>query len=84
MYLFQVRLARQGAPGALNMAEDTVQPGTTRRELLRKGLFVAPTVLTLTAIPSFASAGSENGRKRKWGEDKRRWKGPSTGNWRND
>jgi hypothetical protein len=31
---------------------------TTRREVLRKGLFVAPAILTLAAVPSFASAGS--------------------------
>ena len=31
---------------------------TTRREVLRKGFFVAPAILTLAAAPSFASAGS--------------------------
>jgi hypothetical protein len=41
------------------MAEDT--PGTTRRDLLRKGLFVAPAILTLAAVPSSASAGSDSG-----------------------
>jgi hypothetical protein len=37
------------------MRQDT---DTTRREILRKGLFVAPAILTLVAAPSFASAGS--------------------------
>lgn len=36
----------------------------TRREVLRKGVFVAPAILTLAAVPSFASAGSD------WGEGK--------------
>jgi len=31
---------------------------TTRREVLTKALYVTPVILTLTAIPSFASAGS--------------------------
>jgi hypothetical protein len=30
----------------------------TRREVLRKSVFVAPVILTLTAVPSFASAAS--------------------------
>jgi hypothetical protein len=35
--------------------------GTTRRDVLRKAAFVAPVVLTLAAVPSFASAGSGDG-----------------------
>jgi hypothetical protein len=31
---------------------------TTRREVIRKAVYVAPAILTLVAIPSFASAGS--------------------------
>ncbi len=31
---------------------------TTRREVLKKGAFVAPVILTLAAVPSFASAAS--------------------------
>ena len=31
---------------------------TTRREILRKAVFIAPVVLTLPVIPSFAKAGS--------------------------
>jgi len=31
---------------------------TTRREVLKKAVFVAPVILTLSAVPSFASAGS--------------------------
>jgi hypothetical protein len=32
----------------------------TRRELLKKILYVAPVILTLAVAPSFASAGSGN------------------------
>ena len=31
---------------------------TTRREILRKAVFIAPVILTLPVIPSFAKAGS--------------------------
>jgi hypothetical protein len=31
---------------------------TTRRELIQKAVYVAPAILTLVAIPTFASAGS--------------------------
>ena len=31
---------------------------TTRREVLRKAVFIAPAILTLAVIPSFAKAGS--------------------------
>jgi hypothetical protein len=44
------------------MSVEPSPPGTTRREVLKKGVFVAPVVLTLTAVPSFASAGSGSGR----------------------
>ncbi len=38
---------------------DTVPTSeTTRREVLAKALYVTPLILTLTAVPSFASAGS--------------------------
>lgn len=40
------------------MAEDPDPAGTTRRELLAKSVFVTPAILTLAAVPSFASAGS--------------------------
>jgi len=33
---------------------------TTRREILRKAVFVAPVILTLPVIPSFAKAGSDS------------------------
>jgi hypothetical protein len=35
---------------------------STRRELLKKAAYVPPAILTLAAIPSFASAGSESSR----------------------
>jgi len=34
-------------------------PDTTRRDVLRKAVFVAPVILTLPVIPSFAKAGSD-------------------------
>jgi hypothetical protein len=37
------------------------QHQTTRREVLKKAIFVAPVILTLPALPSFASAGSQPG-----------------------
>lgn len=33
---------------------------STRREFLQKAMYVPPAILTLVAIPSFASAGSGN------------------------
>jgi hypothetical protein len=40
------------------MAEERKASETTRREVLQKLPFVVPAVLTLAAVPSFASAGS--------------------------
>jgi hypothetical protein len=54
--------------GEMAMAEET--RGTTRREVLRKGLFVAPTILTLAAVPSFASAGSDKYKEEKEEKEK--------------
>jgi hypothetical protein len=34
---------------------------TTRRDILRKAVFIAPVILTLPVIPSFAKAGSDSG-----------------------
>jgi len=34
---------------------------TTRRDVLRKVVFIAPVILTLPVIPSFAKAGSSAG-----------------------
>jgi len=33
---------------------------TTRREILKKTVFVTPVILTLPVVPSFASAGSHH------------------------
>jgi hypothetical protein len=46
--------------GGLDMAEEFTADETSRREVLKRGLFVAPAILTLAAVPSFASAGSGN------------------------
>ena len=35
-------------------------PDATRRDVLRKTVFVAPVILSLPVIPSFAKAGSES------------------------
>ena len=40
------------------MAEEHKAAETTRRDVLQKAVFVAPVVLTLAAVPSFASVGS--------------------------
>jgi hypothetical protein len=47
------------------MAEEQKAPETTRREVLQKAAFVAPVVLSLAAVPSFASAGSGKEEKDK-------------------
>jgi len=36
-------------------------PDTTRRDVLRKAVFITPVILTLPVIPSFARAGSNEG-----------------------
>ncbi len=49
---------------------------TTRRELLKKAMYVPPAILTLAALPSFASAGSGNDASasgpKSGGEEERR------------
>jgi hypothetical protein len=37
---------------------------TTRRDVLRKAVFIAPVILTLPVLPSFAKAGSSGGDDR--------------------
>jgi len=37
---------------------------TTRRDVLRKAVFVTPLILTLPVFPSFAKAGSNGGDER--------------------
>lgn len=54
-----------------------------RREFLKKVAYVAPVVLTLRAVPSFASGGSPRGdkgvRDRGKGEGKGKGKGKGNG-----
>ena len=47
------------------MAAEHKAEETTRREVLQKAVFVAPAVLSLAAVPSFASAGSSTEEKDK-------------------
>jgi hypothetical protein len=47
------------------MAEEHKATETTRREVLQKAAFAAPVVLSLAAVPSFASAGSGKEDKEK-------------------
>jgi hypothetical protein len=57
------------------MSDEPTSAGTTRREVLTKAVFVAPAVLTLSAVPSFASAGSsshEHGGEQKETKDKKK------------
>lgn len=47
---------------------------TSRREVLKKAAYVAPAILTLTAVPAFAAKGSgwgkERGKKKERGKEK--------------
>jgi len=36
---------------------------TTRREVIKKAAYIAPVILTLAAIPSFAAKGSKEPKK---------------------
>jgi hypothetical protein len=47
------------------MAHEFKGEETSRREILRKGAFVAPVILTLAAVPSFAGAGSKEPKEPK-------------------
>ena len=47
------------------MAAEHKAEYTTRREVLQNAVFVAPAVLSLAAVPSFASAGSSIEEKKK-------------------
>ena len=46
----------------------------SKRELLKKAAYVAPAILTLKAVPSFASNGSglteEHAREKEWEKEK--------------
>jgi hypothetical protein len=42
------------------MLEKFTAAETTRREVIKKALFVVPVILTLPAVPAFASVGSGN------------------------
>ena len=57
-----------------------------RREFIKKSVYAAPAILTLTAIPSFANTGSnkrkpmkrknskgKKGKKGKWKKGKKKW-----------
>jgi hypothetical protein len=41
-----------------------IAPPMTRREIIKRAAYVTPTILTLTAIPAFASRGSAEPRRR--------------------
>ena len=52
------------------MSQDELSTELTRREALEKAKYVAPLILTLAVMPSFASAGSGGHKKhRKHGKD---------------
>jgi hypothetical protein len=51
------------------MSEERLSTELTRRDALGKAKYVAPLILTLAVMPSFASAGSA-GKKDKDKEDK--------------
>jgi hypothetical protein len=48
---------------------------TSRRDLLKKAVYVTPAILTLAAIPAFAAKGSRDPRSRS----KKGWRGERTG-----
>jgi hypothetical protein len=52
------------------MSEKVTSQNTTRREILKKAAFVAPTIITLAATPSFASAGSRDHEPRERDHDR--------------
>jgi len=52
------------------MSEKVTSQNTTRREILKKAAFVAPTIITLAAAPSFASAGSRDHEPRERDHDR--------------
>lgn len=47
-----------------------VEKTQTRRELLKKGAYAAPAILTLSAMPAFAGSGSP---RRRWHDDSDSW-----------
>jgi hypothetical protein len=53
------------------MAAEHKAEETTRREALQKAVFVAPAVLSLAAVPSFASAGSGKDEKEEEKKEKK-------------
>jgi hypothetical protein len=54
------------------MSKDPAYGDMTKREFIKKATYVVPTVLTLAAAPSFASAGSgSNGYKNGKGKTKK-------------
>src|SRR5262245_47725452 len=57
-----VRGEVSGAQGGAVAMENPLEfADTTRRDVLRKTVFIAPVVLTLPVIPAFAKAGSNVG-----------------------
>ena len=54
------------------MSEKPNSKSTTRREVLKKAAFVAPSIITLTAKPAFASAGSQDHESRDRDRDRDR------------
>jgi hypothetical protein len=47
----------------------------SRREVLKKAAYVTPAILTLTAVPSFASSGSGLTEQAREGKEKDKEKG---------
>jgi hypothetical protein len=41
-----------------------IAPQMTRREIIKRAAYVTPAILTLTAMPAFASRGSAEPRRR--------------------
>jgi len=58
-----------------NKIVTALETPTTRRAVMKKAAYVAPAILTLTALPAFASKGSGWGKSSEssWGKSSKSW-----------
>lgn len=56
--------------GQSNASDSTVKTG--RRAFIRKSVYAAPAILTLSALPAFAKAGSNSQKSGKSKRDKKK------------
>lgn len=53
------------------MSDANARLDSDKRDLLKKSAYVVPALLTLTAVPTFASAGSDDRRRPQWATRRR-------------